>query len=467
MGIIEKLAEFGYNENKDFEIFGDRENMDIIVIGECHCSLKLEEHQIEIIKEFKPKIIGKEHFNEENINDIIGVAKRGHNHKIKEYSEELDIENIINNKELLKEKYKLIEEKLKKTEEDMEKNDEHLKHILEINDSSNNDVDSESETETESNSESETPKHFEPLNLESSDIEYLYESLELASIVEKYKTVLKILKKILEKPNINQKEIDEIINKYAIEKFFEEHPYGSGAIGMLAITEDIQLVAIDDDEAKSKFMNMIRTYNKNTGKIIKMINSKSDDFNEILSILQKINNLIDIKNKNPKNENSKNGIVKKLIDCWGREYEYYTILSNHHYDAIMEYIIKNLKENGKEFLNECEKNGIKKEDLREILLLDIKLKSIYELIKLIIKCDELTDKYNEIREKKMFGTIKNLKDKSIIIIGDVHAKNLKPKLKELSEKEKRNILVLHQSDILNEEDIECLKFIYNTTHNMN
>ncbi len=67
----------------------------------------------------------------------------------------------------------------------------------------------------------------------------------------------------------------------------------------------------------------------------------------------------------------------------------------------------------------------------------------------------------------MFGTIKNLKDKSIIIIGDVHAKNLKPKLKELSEKEKRNILVLHQSDILNEEDIECLKFIYNTTHNMN
>lgn len=459
MDIIEKLVEFGYTENKDFEIFGDRENIDIVVIGECHCSLKLEEHQIEIIKEFKPKIIGMEHFNEENINDIIGMAKRRLNHGIKEYSEELDIENIINNKELLKEKYKLIEEKLRKTEEDMEKNDEHLKHIHEIINSSDNDIDSESE--------SETPKHFEPLNLESSDIEYLFKTLELASMVEKYKAVLKILKKILEKPNIDQKEIDEIINKYVIEEFFEGHPFGSGAIGMLAITEDIQLVVIDDDEAKSKFMNMIRTYNKNADKIIKMIDSKSNDFNEILSILQKINNVIDIKNKNPKNENSKNGIVKKLIDCWGREYEYYTILSNHHYDAIMEYIIKNLKENGKEFLNECEKNGIKKEDLREILLEDIKLKSIYELIKLIIKCDELTDKYNEIREKKMFGTIKNLKDKSIIIMGDVHAKNLKPKLKELSEKEKRNILVLHQSDILNEEDIECLKFIYNTTHNMN
>ncbi|GEM_PF-6322327 len=51
-------------------------------------------------------------------------------------------------------------------------------------------------------------------------------------------------------------------------------------------------------------------------------------------------------------------------------------------------------------------------------------------------------------------------------MGDRHAENLKPKLKELSEKEKRNILVLHQSNVIDidEDDYYISSFLYEYSH---
>ena len=69
-----------------------------------------------------------------------------------------------------------------------------------------------------------------------------------------------------------------------------------------------------------------------------------------------------------------------------------------------------------------------------------------------------------IREKKMFETIKNLKDKSVIIMGDSHVINLEPKLKKLSEEEKRNILILHQRHILDKDDNILGSCVYRATH---
>ena len=132
---------------------------------------------------------------------------------------------------------------------------------------------------------------------------------------------------------------------------------------------------------------------------------------------------------------------------------------------MVESIIKNLKENEKRFLEECKNNGIEKKDLRYILLYDICINTnIYidikqfELHRMFMHTDDT------IREKKMFETIKNLKDKSVIIMGDYHVINLEPKLKKLSEEEKRNILILHQEHILYKDDIKLGICVHGSTY---
>ena len=124
MNIIEKLIEFGYKEGRDFVVFGNRDEIDTVIIGETHCTPRLISHQYEIIREFKPKIIGHEGFNEDSINDssVYELFKEFY-----EVSKEIFYKIIENQNDkealerILEEKYKNYKENIPKIHELMKK----------------------------------------------------------------------------------------------------------------------------------------------------------------------------------------------------------------------------------------------------------------------------------------------------------------------------------------------------------
>ncbi|GEM_PF-3953178 len=431
MSIIKKLIELGYKENEDFEIFGDRENIDIIIIGESHYSLKLMKHQIEIIKEFKPKIIGHEVFNKENMHELMELVEKDRReltNKVKEYLDILKSKNIIGSEEVLKEKYKEIDEKLKEISVKYQENRKWIENLFKKL--------GKLDIKNLYNMYNRNKELFKR-------IEYILDyNNDLKIKVMVFKITLKIIKEILKKPNINQNDMDKIINKYVIEYLFKSYSQSSDVLSFIAILRlinDIHLVSIDDDEVKDKLSKLLNILNNcfiniNHDYICSYINRYYNS-NDIMPILQKMAKVINIKDNNTSNgkiniimddleeliglftENLKSldsnnwmsNFLKSYLEVSYNFLNRLSNLSNFHYDTILNYIIKNLKENEKRFLKECEENNIKKEDLKDILLYDLFLNSFHKYTKLYINIKKLCIEYNKIREKKMFETIKNLK----------------------------------------------------------
>ena len=498
MNIIEKLIEFGYKEGRDFVVFGNKDKIDTIVIGEAHCRPRLIYHQYEIVKEFKPKIIGHEVFNEDSINDSSVYESFK---KIYEVSKEIFYKIIENQnykevlEKILEEKYnKEVKESIPKIHEIMK--ERVSKFLLEIY------PDIKNFHKLDENTKNELRNKINEINSMLSKL-----NSYILLPIWTHKLELEFLKEVTNS-NINKDELDKLVDKYAIEllspSLFSRN-YCFYYFKVFKFINGTHLVVIDDNEEKKEghifFLLIVNATNKASvlDDLLKdsLIKKYQLDSNTKLSqILQKISKVVAIENTNNNNptiENLKkileyietlkkeiekpeglsnevlNEVLKEGIEEIKKSKneikEKIDVLSSHNYDSIVKGIIKNLKENEKRFLEECKNNGIEKKDLRYILLYDICINTnIYidikqfELHRMFMHTDDT------IREKKMFETIKNLKDKSVIIMGDYHVINLEPKLKKLSEEEKRNILILHQRHILDKDDNILGSCVYRATH---
>ena len=492
MNIIEKLIEFGYKEGRDFVVFGNKDKIDTIVIGEAHCTPRLIYHQYEIVKEFKPKIIGHEGFDEDSINDssVYESFKEFY-----EVSKEIFYKIIENQnyreilEKILEEKYnKEVKESIPKTHEIMKESVS--KFLLEIY------PDIKNFHKLDENTKNEIRNKINEINSILSKL-----NSDMLFPIWTLKLELEFLKEVTNS-NINKDELDKLVDKYAREWLFGSYYWFYFVFKFINGTH---LVVIDDNEEKKEghifFLLMVNAMGKALvlNDLLKdsLIKKYQLDSNTKLSqILQKISKVVAIENTNNNNptiENLKK--ILELVETFKMEIEKpeglsnevlkevlketkkseneikekIDVLSSHNYDSIVKGIIKNLKENEKRFLEECKNNGIEKKDLRYILLHDICINTkIYIDINIDIKLFELLRMFmhtdNTIREKKMFETIKNLKDKSVIIMGDSHVINLEPKLKKLSEEEKRNILILHQRHILDKDDNILGSCVYRATH---
>ena len=488
MNIIEKLIEFGYKEGRDFVVFGNRDEIDTIVIGEIHRTPRLIYHHYKIIKEFKPKIIGHEGFDEDSINDssVYESFKEFY-----EVSKEIFYKIIENQnyreilEKILEEKYKNykeVKEIIPKIHELMK---ESVSKFLEIYPGI------EYFHELDENTKNEIRNIVKEINSMLSKL-----NSYILLPIWTHKLELEFLKEVIDS-DINKDELDKLVDKYAMELLSPPLFCRNYSFKAFKFINGTHLVVIDDNEEKKEqfelFNTLLNTLNKASVLEDLLIKKYQLDSNTKLSqILQKISKVVAIENTNNNNptiENLKK--ILELVETFKMEIEKpeglsnevlkevlkeikkgeneikekIDVLSSHNYDSIVKGIIKNLKENEKRFLEECKNNGIEKKDLRYILLYDI---CINTNIYIDIKLSELHRMFmhtdDTIREKKMFETIKNLKDKSVIIMGDYHVINLEPKLKKLSEEEKRNILILHQRHILDKDDNILGSCVYGATH---
>ena len=496
MNIIEKLIEFGYKEGRDFVVFGNRDEIDTIVIGEIHRTPRLIYHHYKIIKEFKPKIIGHEGFDEDSINDssvyesfkeFYEVSKGTFYKIIENQNDKKALEKILEEKY---KKYKEVKEIIPKIHELMK---ESVSKFLEIYPGI------EYFHELDENTKNEIRNIVKEINSMLSKL-----NSYILLPIWTHKLELEFLKEVIDS-DINKDELDKLVDKYAREWLFGSYYWFYFVFKFINGTH---LVVIDDNEEKKEghifFLLIVNAIGKASvlDDLLKdsLIKKYQLDSNTKLSqILQKISKVVAIENTNNNNptiENLKK--ILELVETFKMEIEKpeglsnevlkevlkeikkgeneikekIDVLSSHNYDSIVKGIIKNLKENEKRFLEECKNNGIEKKDLRYILLHDIYINTIIhinikpvELFRMFMYINENKHKHhNTIREKKMFETIKNLRDKSVIIMGDSHVRNLEPKLKKLSEEEKRNILILHQRHILDKDDNILGSCVYGATH---
>ena len=486
MNIIEKLIEFGYKEGRDFVVFGNRDEIDTIVIGEIHRTPRLIYHHYKIIKEFKPKIIGHEGFDEDSINDssvyesfkeFYEVSKEIFYKIIENQNDKKALEKILEEKY---KNYKEVKEIIPKIHELMK---ESVSKFLEIYPGI------EYFHELDENTKNEIRNIVKEIDSMLSKL-----NNDILLTIWTLKLKLEFLKEVIDS-DINKDELDKLVDKYAREWLFGSYYWFYFVFKFINGTH---LVVIDDNEEKKEghifFLLIVNAIGKASvlDDLLKdsLIKKYQLDSNTKLSqILQKISKVVVIENTNNNNPTIENlkkilefietpkmeieGLPEEVLNENGGKIEEFKekidVLSSHNYDSMVESIIKNLKENEKRFLEECKNNGIEKKDLRYILLHDICINTkIYIDINIDIKLFELLRMFmhtdDTIREKKMFETIKNLKDKSVIIMGDSHVINLEPKLKKLSEEEKRNILILHQRHILDKDDNILGSCVYRATH---